>query len=386
MARRRFQEGQVYKRGKSWIGRWREDILLPSGSVRRIRRARAIGSLREFPTKPLAKRKLQLLLASVNDPAYRPGRIATLGEFVQHWKSEVLSQSKPSTIKAANSHLRVHILPVLGNLRLEQIGGEVQQTFVSRISRHVSRKTLLNVLSTLSAILNKAREWRYVTEVLNFQSLALPAGKAKGSARFFTAEQVRAIIAAAEEPFTTIFAVAAMTALRAGELLALKVDDVNLDGGVLQVRRSVWNRKFQLPKSASSERTIPIPDLLVARLRIYLRDVWTPNASGLLFVTRNANPFGSTNIVQRKLWPILDRLKIPRCGLHAFRHTLSSLLVESGAPVSVAQAQLGHADPRVTLGIYSHVVGDSHRRAIEKVADILDYNGLQTEDGSELIQ
>src|SRR5712672_450173 len=63
MARRRFQEGQVYKRGKSWIGRWREDILLPSGNIKRIRRARAIGSLREFPTKPLAKRKLQLLLA-----------------------------------------------------------------------------------------------------------------------------------------------------------------------------------------------------------------------------------------------------------------------------------------------------------------------------------
>jgi integrase len=169
-------------------------------------------------------------------------------------------------------------------------------------------------------------------------------------------------------------------------LLALKVDDVNLDGRVLQVRRSVWNRQFQLPKSASSERAIPIPAPLVARLRTYLRDVWKPSASGLLFATRNGSPFGSTNIVQRKLWPILDRLKISRCGLHAFRHTLSSLLVESGAPMSVAQAQLGHADPRVTLGIYSHVIGDSHRRAVEKVAEILDYNGLQSQEGSELIQ
>ena len=386
MARRRFQEGQVYRRGKSWIGRWREDILLSSGNVRRIRRARAIGSIRELPTKPLAKRKLQLLLAAVNDPAYRPGRIATLGEFVECWKSEVLSQSKPSTIKSANSHLRVHILPAFGNLRLEQIGAEVQQAFVSRMSCDVSRKTLMNVLSTLSAVLNKAREWKYVTETVNFQSLAIRAGAGRRQARFFEAEQVQSIISAAEEPFATMFAVAAMAGLRSGELLALKTDDVDLDARVLRIQRSVWNRKFQSPKSASSNRVIPIPDPLANRLRLYLRESWAPNENRLLFATRNGSPFGSTNIVQRKLWPILDRLKIPRCGLHAFRHSLSSLLVETGAPVSVAQAQLGHADPRVTLSTYSHVIGDSQRRAVEKVARILDYNGLQMKEATERIQ
>jgi len=91
-------------------------------------------------------------------------------------------------------------------------------------------------------------------------------------------------------------------------------------------------------------------------------------------------------VIEHRLWPILDALKIPRCGLHAFRHAHSSLLVESGAPVSVAQAQLGHADPSITLGIYSHVIGDAQLRAVEKVAGILDYFGLQTEPESELIQ
>jgi integrase len=57
-----------------------------------------------------------------------------------------------------------------------------------------------------------------------------------------------------------------------------------------------------------------------------------------------------------------------------------------GAPASVAQGQLGHADPSVTLGIYSHVIGDSQRRAVEKVAGILDYFGLQAETKTQLIQ
>ena len=62
------------------------------------------------------------------------------------------------------------------------------------------------------------------------------------------------------------------------------------------------------------------------------------------------------------------------------------MLVESGAPVSVSQAQWGRADPSVTLGIYSRVIGDSHRRAVEQVAGILDYLGLQTTPGIESIQ
>lgn len=79
----------------------------------------------------------------------------------------------------------------------------------------------------------------------------------------------------------------------------------------------------------------------------------------------------ANNVVQRKLWPILDKLKIPRCALHAFRHTHSSLLLEVGAPATVAQAQLGHSDPRITLAVYSHVIGDSQRRSVERVAQKL---------------
>ena len=77
---------------------------------------------------------------------------------------------------------------------------------------------------------------------------------------------------------------------------------------------------------------------------------------------------------------------IPRCGLHAFRHTHSSLLVDMGAPVSVAQTQLRREDPSVTLGTYSHVLGDSQREYAEKVAELLDYSGLQKRGATQLIQ
>ena len=104
---------------------------------------------------------------------------------------------------------------------------------------------------------------------------------------------------------------------------------------------------------------------------------WKPNGAGFLFVTRNGRPPSSNKVVEYHLWTILDALGIPRCGLHAFRHAHTSLLLDSGATPKVVQRQLRHSDARTTLEIYGHVVGDAHREAVEKVASMLDANGRQ---------
>jgi integrase len=83
---------------------------------------------------------------------------------------------------------------------------------------------------------------------------------------------------------------------------------------------------------------------------------------------------------------IARKLKIPKCGLHAFRHTHSSLHLETGASPTVAQAQLRHSDARITLGVYGHVIGDSQRNAVEKVANLLAPSGPKSVVSGELIQ
>src|SRR5437879_13577401 len=112
MARRRYQKGRVFLRGKNprWIGRWREDIVVTDGQVKRVERSQVLGTKTELPTKKLAQRRLDLLLAKVNAPSYRPGRVATLAEFAERWRADVLSQFKLSTISSAQSNLRRYIL------------------------------------------------------------------------------------------------------------------------------------------------------------------------------------------------------------------------------------------------------------------------------------
>ncbi len=75
--------------------------------------------------------------------------------------------------------------------------------------------------------------------------------------------------------------------------------------------------------------------------------------------------------MKRKLHPLLDRLGIPRCGLHAFRHANGTLMDRLGSPMKVRQQRLGHADPRMTLGVYTHMSGEDDRRLAAQLGELL---------------
>jgi integrase len=379
MARKRYQKGFVYLDGDKWKGRYREDLITGEGT-KRIRREVILGSKREM-TKPLAERRMEVVLAGINGLDYQPGRVATIAEFIEGWKAQMLTTQKPSSARAVRSHLKCYILPELGKVRLDQLGVENQQTFITRMperatKKTVSRKTVVNVLGTLSTILTTARNWGYNCEQINLDKLRLPARGMKYEAPSFTPDQLKRILAIAEEPWRTMFCILTLDGLRAGEVLGLKWGDIDFDRSLLHIRRTAWYGKIQTAKSEASETVLPIPSSLLTVLKNY-QVTWKPNGAGFLFVTRNGRPPSSNKVVEYHLWTILDALGIPRCGLHAFRHAHTSLLLDSGATPKVVQRQLRHSDARTTLEIYGHVVGDAHREAVEKVASMLDANGRQ---------
>ena len=175
MARRRYQKGQIIfsKARQVWLGRYREDVLRPDGGVIRTRPQVVLGTKKELPTQRLAARKLDTILARINDYSYQPTTMATVAEFATRWREEVLSKRKPATVYSSNSILNSRILPQLGKLRLDQIGPENQQIFVNRLAG-ASRKTVLNVLSVLSSMLNTAKDWGYSCRQVEIRKLALP--------------------------------------------------------------------------------------------------------------------------------------------------------------------------------------------------------------------
>lgn len=373
MARRRYQTGRILIRGKKmpvFVGRYREDVIQQDGKTERIERSVILGAVRNLKTEKNARRAFEPFLARVNSVDYRPGRFAKVGEFSEMWDREVLQHHKPSSAKAARSHLRTYIRPWLGEMRLDEITPQAQQNFVTRLSHRVSGKTLRNVVTTLGSMLKTAKAWGYCCNTVNLRDLALPAHDVSKPARFFTAEQARQILALAPDPYRTMFAIAAMGGLRAGEVVALQRDDLDFERGLIYVRRSAWYGRVQSVKTKSSRAAVAMPDALAHILQGYLAS-WKSNAGGFLFATRNGNPLSANNTVQRKLWPILDTLKIQRCGFHAFRHCHASLLIDVGANPKVAQEQMRHSDARITLQAYAHVIGNAQREAVDKVGKML---------------
>jgi integrase len=85
--------------------------------------------------------------------------------------------------------------------------------------------------------------------------------------------------------------------------------------------------------------------------------------------------YSANKVVQKALWPLLEKLNIPKCDLHAFRHMHSSLLLETAASPTAAQAQLRHSDARITLGVYGHPSATPERTAVEEVANLLAPSG-----------
>ncbi|MGH9684412.1 MAG: tyrosine-type recombinase/integrase [Candidatus Acidiferrales bacterium] len=330
-----------------------------------------LGTREEFPTRKLARRRADEVVSRVNRLDYKPIRVATFAEFVEVWQSRALALMKTSTQKAAQTHLRVYLIPQFGKMRLDEFGAGPAQTLVSGLAvKARSRHYIKNVLSTLQSVLHSARSWGYLVGNLRIADLILPAECIRKVPRFFTASQATAIIEAAGNPWRTVFAVAAMTGMRPGEVLGLSTEDLDFEYRLIRVRQTAYYSKLQTPKSRSSIAPVPMPSPLEGMLREFLR-TWQPNAARLLFATRNGTPFAENNLVQRKLWPILDSLGIPRCGMHAFRHTHASLFVAQGASPVVAQRQLRHADVGTTLGIYTHILGNEQRECAERVAGVL---------------
>jgi integrase len=379
MARRRHQSGRIIVRGKNppvFVGRWREDVIQTDGSIERVERSIVLGEVSELKTARIAKRLLDPILARINSFDYRPSKFISVEKFADTWETQVLLQQKPSSVKAAQSHLKTYVRKHLGKVLLHEVTPQIQQNFVTLLSQKVSRKTVLNVLGTLSSMMRTAKQWGYCTQTITTRELALPADKIHNEPRFFNGNEARMIIATAENPWQAMFAIAGMTGLRVGEVLGLQKQDIDFDRRVINVRRSAWYGKLQTVKSKASAAPVALADALAVFLREYLAEMDSttegkPNPDGFLFLNRNGKPYAANKVVEYRLWPVLDKLKIPRCGMHAFRHAHASLLMDVGANPTVTKDQMRHSDARITLGVYAHAIGNSQRDAVNKVGEIL---------------
>jgi integrase len=262
--------------------RWREDVI-ENGTPRRVYRSEVIGIKSDYPTRRLAMRAAADRLSTVNSPNFRARPTATFRQFAARWQSTVLPQHKPSTQATIRSHLKKYLTPFLGNRCLKDIHVELIQSFIAGLK--TAPKTVRNIYVTFQIMWKSAQAWQYVSHD-TVSDVVLP--QPRRAERFsLSLEEIQRILAAAEEPYRTLYWLAAETALRAGELCGLRIDDLDLERCLLRVEQSSWRGKMQQPKTENAVRSIAISPEMVFHLRDFLLR-WRPNSRRLLFATRNS--------------------------------------------------------------------------------------------------
>jgi integrase len=187
---------------------------------------------------------------------------------------------------------------------------------------------------------------------------------------------------AADDRLSALIVVTLLLGLRRSEALALFWSDIDLEGGTLQIRRSLRRLDGRLvflgTKTSDSERTVPLPPMVARALREHQErqeqeraaaEVPWPD-SELVFTTLTGEPIKPWNFT-RMFGRLCDRAAVPRSRLHDLRHTCVSLLLALGVPPRVVMEIVGHSTIEMTMTVYGHVSLDTQREALGKLDDLL---------------
>jgi integrase len=286
-----------------------------------------------------------------------------------------------TTLEAYQQHAELHVIPVLGALKLSQLTVPLVRGFEERLRRDGRSPVMVRIARrALGALLADAQERGLVAQnVVYSMRKHRRSARADGNGKLGigvdipTPDEIRAIVAKLPHipdsaRWRPLLLTAIFTGLRASELRGLRWSDVDLKGGELHVRqRADRYGTIGRPKSAAGRRTVPLPPMLLAALREH-RLASPNNELDLVFANSRGGIEHRNTIVERGFHPVQvaagvvdqhGRAKYP--GLHSLRHFYASWCinrrVDGGLelPLKVVQARLGHASIQMTADTYGHL-------------------------------
>ena len=371
MTRRANGEGSLYRRSD---GRWTgaHYVLRPDGG--RVRRA-VYGKTRKEAADRLAE-----LIAKTGAGIAVAVDAWTVERYAEYWLAEVVGpRLRPATLSSYRETLRLHIVPMLGRAKLRALTpAHVRRLLADRAASGLGPRSVQIVHSTLRSMLAEAVREELVER--NVAAIVRAPSVQRAEVQPWSPDEAATFLrSAADHRLYGLFAVGVAIGLRKGELLALRWADVDLEQGLLQVRRTVQRLPeaglvFGPPKSSRSRRTVPLPDISVRVLRAHrarqaaevlaLGPAWVE--AGLVFTSTVGTVIEPRNL-SRLFDELISQAGVRRIRFHDLRHTCASMLLAQGVPARVVMDVLGHSQLAITTDLYSHVMPTALREAARAV-------------------
>lgn len=306
-------------------------------------------SRKGFKSKKEAEEWLSHFLAQQSsDPTIQ------FSDFWEIYKSDMSNRIKETTMANKEHIMRDKILPYFGNMPINEITPAKIRKWQGEMMQKGFKPTYLKTINNqLSAVMNYA---------VNFYDLksnpcrkAGSMGKAKADERpFWTLEEFNRFLDAVSNKHESWlgFQILFWTGIRVGELLALKVEDIDFEEKTIRIDESYTRlgKKdiISSPKTESSVRTVNIHDELAECIEEYIANMYRPRPNSRLFEGRTKWYF--KNEMDRGI----KESGVKKISVHCLRHSHATMLVNLGFSAYEIAQRLGHGRVSTTIETYCH--------------------------------
>ncbi|MEV5027476.1 site-specific integrase [Paenibacillus sp. LPE1-1-1.1] len=356
---------------------------------KRIKKTKTI----QARTKKEAESELARFIVFVESGIYKTPSRLTLNDFVQEWQTKYgQTELSPLTLKTYNHHLKNHILPALGHLRLDEIKPMHILSLMEELRKPGARKD--NVYGTLSSgtieyiyrvlknVFGRAKDWSILT-VSPMEGIKKPK-VTQQKLKFFDEQEAIAVITLLNEaaPIWRLFCIGAILGgFRRGELLAMEWSEVNFENHSITINKSISltinsQAVIKLPKSDDSLRTVDMPKWYMNELAIYkeqcererlmIGDKWLGGDKNYVFHAGYGKACYHTQ--PSKWWRrFTEKHGVKYIRFHDLRHSCATILLENDVSMKAIQERLGHSKQQVTADLYTHVSKSLSRETANKL-------------------
>ena len=345
-------------------------------------------------TKKEAEVELAKFVTKVQSGMVADEKSMTFAEFTEIWKRDYGSKElAPTTYARYLGILNTRILPYFSKFKLDKIKPTDIMKFYDmlendtqirrlknnkgeRLTKPLSKKTILEHHRLLRAMLHKAVYWQLI--VNNPAERVQPPKARKPKRKYYDDEQCKILLENLETQeikYKVAIIITIFTGVRLGELMGLEWSDIDFRNGIISINKAsqylsekgVYTKE---PKTSSSYRNVSIPDSVIEMLEEY--KIWYDNQKELcgefwnnsdrLFVQDDGKPM-HPDTVSKWFGKFIRKIGLPVINFHGIRHTNATLLISQNVDVAVVTARLGHAQISTTFNFYVHPLASHNRSA-----------------------
>lgn len=297
-----------------------------------------------------------------------------ISQIADLWKEEKRQFVKKSTFAAYSLIVETHLQPAFGNLTAVT-EKDVQDFVLQKLNGGLSQKTIKDMLIVLRMILKFGAKKNYC--VYAPIDVIFPTDRERQELEVLSIANQKKIMRFVEDNFTFrnlgIF-ICLSTGIRIGEICALTWDDIDIENGVIHIRKTIQRiyvkengiKKTELlidtPKTATSMRDIP----MIKDLYEILKPLKKVVNNDYFVLTNEATPT-EPRTYRNYYKKLLDKLGIPPIKFHGLRHSFATRCIESKCDYKTVSVILGHSNISTTLNLYVHPNYEQKKKCIDKM-------------------